>query len=62
MGYLGTAVDTVRKQDTRALAATGDKGLAGTKYLWLYAAENLPDRHADRFATLRAADLKTARA
>lgn len=62
MGYLGTAVDTVRKAENKALAADGDKTLAGTKYLWLYAAENLPDKHADRFAALRATDLKTARA
>jgi len=62
MSYLSKAVDTVRKQENRALAAAGDKSLAGTKYLWLYSAENLPERHADRFATLRTGDLKTARA
>jgi transposase len=62
MGYLTKAVDTVRKQENRALAAAGDKSLAGTKYLWLYSAENLPERHADRFAALRTVDLKTARA
>lgn len=62
MSYLSKAVDTVRKQENRAMAAAGDKSLAGTKYLWLYSAENLPDRHADRFATLRTGDLKTARA
>lgn len=62
MGYLTTAVDTVRKQENRALAAEGDKSLAGSKYLWLYSAENLPDKHADRFAVLRAGDLKTGRA
>ena len=62
MGYLTKAVDTVRKQENRALAAAGDTSLAGSKYLWLYSAENLPARHQDRFAALRAADLKTARA
>ena len=62
MGYLTKAVDTVRKQENRALAAAGDKSLAGSKYLWLYSAENLPERHHDRFATLRSGDLKTARA
>ncbi|MEY8016477.1 ISL3 family transposase [Mycobacterium servetii] len=62
MGYLTKAVDTVRKAENRALAAAGDKSLAGSKYLWLYSAENLPDRHQDRFATLRSGDLKTARA
>ncbi|MHB1067882.1 MAG: ISL3 family transposase [Candidatus Nanopelagicales bacterium] len=62
MGYLTKAVDTVRKQENRALFAAGDKRLAGSKYLWLYSAENLPDRQQDRFAVLRAADLKTGRA
>lgn len=62
MRYLTTAVDTVRKQENRALMGAGDKSLAGSKYLWLYSAENLPARHHDRFAALRAGDLKTARA
>ena len=62
MAYLTKAVDTVRKQESRALVATGDKSLSGTKYLWLYSAENLPDRHKDRFKILRGGDLKTARA
>jgi transposase len=62
MGYLTKAVDTVRKAENRALAVTGDNSLAGSKYLWLYSAENLPTRHHDRFAALRVADLKTARA
>ena len=62
MGYLTKAVDTVRKQENRALFAAGDNSLARSKYLWLYSAENLPARHHDRFAALRASDLKTARA
>ena len=62
MGYLTKAVDTVRKAENRALALAGEKSLAGSKYLWLYSAENLPDRHGDRFAALRSGDLKTARA
>ena len=62
MGYLTTAVDTVRKQENKALIVAGDKSLAGSKYLWRYSAENLPARHQDRFATLRAGDLRTARA
>ena len=61
-GYLGKAVDTVRKQENRALMVEGDKSLAGSKYLWLYAQENLPKRHRERFASLRDTDLKTARA
>ena len=62
MAYLTKAIDTVRKQENRALLTAGDKTLARSKYLWLYSAENLPTRHHDRFAALRASDLKTARA
>ena len=62
MKYLTGAVDTVRKQENRALVAAGDKSLSGSKYLWLYSAENLPERHQDRFGVLRGSDLKTARA
>ena len=61
MGYLGKAVDTVRKQENRTLVAEGDKSLTGSKYLWLYSAENLPRRHRGRFAALRNADLKTGK-
>jgi transposase len=62
MKYLGTAVDTVRKAENRTLVAAGDKSLSGTKYLWMYSAENLPQRHRERFGDLRGADLKTGRA
>jgi transposase len=62
MGYMGKAVDTVRKRENRALYAQGDRSLVGSKYLWLYSHENLPERHHQRFAALRGADLKTARA
>jgi transposase len=62
MKHMVTAVDTVRKQENRALMATGDKSLTGSKYLWLYSAENLPSRHQSRFDVLRDGDLKTGRA
>jgi transposase len=62
MGYLNTAVDTVGKREHHALAAAGDNLLAGSKYLWLYTCESLPERHTERLAALRAVDLKTGRA
>ena len=62
MGYLNKAVDSVRKQENRALVGQGDKTLSGSKYLWLYGAENLPSKHQGRFAALRSGDLKTGRA
>ena len=62
MNHMGSAVDTVRMQEHRLLRRDGVNLLAGSKYLWLYSQENLPEIHKQRFATLRAANLKTARA
>ena len=62
MGYLGKAVDTVRKQEHRALMASGDETLKGSKYLWLYSRENVPQQRRDEFAILRRKELKVGRA
>ena len=52
MGHIGKAVDTVRKQEHRDLMASGDETLKGSKYLWLYSRENVPERRRDEFAAL----------
>jgi hypothetical protein len=44
------------------LAGWDEDTLTGSKYLWLYAERNLPDRHKSQFRLLKALDLKTARA
>lgn len=62
MGHMGKALDQVRKSEHRSLRAAGDDTLVGSKYLWLYAQENLPPQHRSRFARLKASTLKTARA
>ncbi|MGH2609536.1 MAG: ISL3 family transposase [Tepidiformaceae bacterium] len=62
MGHMGDAVDMVRKQEHRALQAAGDETLTGSKYLWLYGAERMPEQHQERFLALQAMELKTARA
>jgi transposase len=62
MQYMGKALDTVRKREHRKLLSEGDGTLKGSKYLWLYASENLPDKHHARFQELRRADLQTSRA
>jgi transposase len=62
MGYLGKAVDTVRKQEHRQRMAHGDETLKGTKYLWLYSRENVPDSRQREFAALRHLELKVSRA
>jgi transposase len=62
MGHMGTAVDTVRKQEHRLLQQAEDDTLTGSKYLWLYSEENLPAKDRARFAELKSQNLKTARA
>ena len=62
MTHMGKAVDDVRKREHRRLRAAGDETLTGTKYLWLYSEENLPERHSRWFAELKAMHLQTARA
>ena len=52
MSHVGKAVDTVRKTEHRALRDEGDDSLTGTKYLWLYRAQNVPDKHEARVAGL----------
>jgi transposase len=62
MKHMGEAVDTVRKGEHRELRAEGIETLAGSKYLWLYAEKNLPDKHKSRFQDLKKLNLRTGRA
>lgn len=62
MQHMGKAVDTVRKQEHKELRAEGDETLKGSKYLWLYSWENVPEQHRARFEELRRINLKTGRA
>ena len=52
----------VRRRENKALRSDGDDRLVGSRNMWLYGEENLPDKYAADFAALRSADLKTARA
>ncbi len=58
MGYVGKAVDTVRKQEHRALMESGDETLKGSKYRWLFSRENVPERRREEFAALMRQELK----
>jgi transposase len=62
MGHVGKAVDTVRKQEHRELMESGDETLKGSKYLWLYSRENVPDRRRNEFNALKRQELKVGRA
>ncbi|PJA11881.1 MAG: ISL3 family transposase, partial [Elusimicrobia bacterium CG_4_10_14_0_2_um_filter_56_8] len=61
MGYIGKAVDTVRRQEHQELMASGDEMLKGSKHLWLYSWENVPEWRRNAFNALRRQELKTGR-
>ena len=60
--HLNRALDQVRIAECRALKALGDERLKGSKQLWLYGFENIPDRWSQRLDELRGQKLKTSRA
>ena len=62
VSHMGEAIDTVRRQEHRALMETGDETLKGTKYLWLYQEENIPEPKRPLFESLRGLHLKVGRA
>jgi len=62
MTYMLKAVDEVRKTENRALLAEGNRILVGTKHLWLFSEENLPEALEEWLAALRGRHLKTGRA
>ena len=62
MGHIGKAVDTVRKHEHQELMESGAERLKGSKYLWLYSRENVPERRQDEFAALMRQELKVGRA
>jgi transposase len=62
VSHMNEAVDKVRRKENRLLLGLGDERLVGSKYMWLYAEENLPEKYAADFDALRGSTLKTARA
>jgi transposase len=62
MQHMVEAVDKVRRQEHKALAADGDQTLKSSRYKWLTSRENLPERFHPEFNKLRRMNLKTARA
>jgi transposase len=60
--HVSDAVDQVRKQESKQLAAAGDTTLKGTKYAWLRNPANFSRKAWREFAALRTSSLKSARA
>lgn len=62
MRQVTKALDKVRRTEHKALAAQGDLRLKGTKYLWLWNENNVPEWRREEFAGVKNAELKTSRA
>ena len=62
MRHVLDAVDKVRKVEHRQLHELGEDTLKGTRYLWLWSKENIPDWRQQEFDSLKAKDLKVCRA
>jgi transposase len=60
--HMNDAVNNVRKAEHRVLKDLGDERLVGTKQLWLYGYENVPENWGARLDDLRGQKLQTARA
>ncbi len=60
--HLNQAVDTVRRQENKALIEQGDERLKGSKFSWLANEENVKEKFVEQFNTLKYADLKVVRA
>jgi len=53
MKHMNDAVNDVRKAEHRALSAEEDATLEGTRWLWLYGVENLPEAQRPAFDLLK---------
>jgi len=62
MKYVGEAVDQVRREEHAELSRRGDHTLKGTRFMWLYAEENLPDSHRPTLEAMKSLNLKVGRA
>lgn len=61
MKHMTEAVDKVRLGEHRSLLAEGIEWLKGTKHLWLYGHENVPERRRAEFDAVRGRNLRTSR-
>jgi len=62
MRHVVEAVDKVRKSEHKQLSELGEQVLKGTKYLWLWSQENIPQWRQEEFDALRSKDLRVCRA
>lgn len=62
MQHMNKAVDKVRRDEHREMLSARDQTLTGSRFLWLYGVENVPQHRWRDFEVIRARAKKTARA
>jgi transposase len=62
MRHILEAVDKVRKNEHQQLLERDEQVLKGTKYLWLWSEENIPEWRREEFEAVRTKDLRVCRA
>lgn len=62
MQHINKSLNTVRKEEHRKLSSIGKTTLTGTRMMWLYGEENVPERYSNLLEELKGKKLKTSRA
>ena len=62
MKHVNEAVDSPRKQENRELQKSDIADPKGTRYIWLYALENLSDKYREQYEELKRSNLQTRKA
>jgi len=62
MRYATAAVDQTRRQEQKSLKREGKDSLKGSRYLWLWNAEDVPEEKRQEFAELKKDHLRVGRA
>lgn len=60
--HMNKAVDAVRRHEANLLPYEEARALKGTRQMWLYGLENLPEKWGERLRELKDSQMKTARA
>ena len=61
MQQVNESLNEVRKEEQRELISMGNTILTGTRMIWLYGEENVPERYSNILGELKGKKLKTAR-
>ena len=53
MQHVNESVNEVRREEQKELSSMGNMVLTGTRMVWLYGEENVPERYSELWGSLR---------